>query len=66
MLHFLALHWIVICVVGIILNFGALISMSESQPEGAMGMGIILPFCLVPYLIFIPTVLDKFGLMPKG
>jgi hypothetical protein len=42
---------IAICVVGIVLNCFAFSGMASKEPEGAMGMGIILPFLLVPYLV---------------
>lgn len=65
MLHFLVLHWIAICVIGIVVNFWAYFDMCSDQPEGAMGTMIVIPFCFVPFLVAIPALLSKLGIIPK-
>lgn len=58
--------WILICIAGIIINFGMLMHEAEKQPEGAMGMGIFFLFAFIPWafpvLYGITTVAGWFGL----
>lgn len=45
--------WVWIVIVGIVLNFVTLMQAADGQPEGAMGMAVVIPFCFVPYLLFV-------------
>ena len=51
--------WIAIVIIGIVLNFACLMQAASGQPEGAMGMAAILPFCFIPYLLFILMIGSK-------
>ena len=52
-----------IVIVGIVLNFAALMDAASEQPEGAMGMGIFFLFCFIPYLVAIGWLLNKVGIL---
>lgn len=42
-----------ICVIGIILNFITIGVAASSEPNGAMGMGPLILFAFIPYLIAV-------------
>lgn len=50
-----------ICLVGIVLNVICLITMifKSKDPNGAMGAGIFLVLCLVPYLLVLGLIASK-------
>lgn len=51
--------WIVLAVLGVIVNFIVLYRAAQSEPEGAMGMGLAFIFCFVPWLLPVMWVISK-------
>lgn len=50
-----------ICVLGVILNWVMLGLAAEKEPNGAMGMAMVIPFTLIPFLFVLLFGLSKIG-----